>query len=184
MTALAVQADVVTAIGRTLTAAEITALPGALAKASSVVRAVTGRLYEAGTFTVKRRVRCGAVRLDSPATVTTVKRVSTAGTETTLTGWVLRGDTVYGINCGGWVEVTYTSAGTIPAEVVEVTARIAARILTSSAPEGAESWTVTRGPFTESATFGESTDAATPTVSEVQILNRHALRRQGPLTSL
>lgn len=190
MTALAVQADVVTALGRTLTAAEVTALTGALAKASSVVRAVTGRRYEAGTFTVKRRVRCAAVQLDEPSTVTAVKRVSTAGTETTLTGWVLRGDTVYGINCAGWVEVTYTVTAPTPpavlppAEVVEVAARIAGRILTTFAPEGAESWTVTRGPFTESATFSDATDSATPTVSDLQILGRYALRREGPLTSL
>lgn len=187
MTALAAQADVETVLGRTLTAAEVTALPGALAKASRVVRAVTGRRYEAGTFTVRRRTWGGQAVLDcAPTTVDEIVYVNADGTETELTDWTLRGDLVYGL-CPRWVEVTYTvdEPVVVPPEVVGVCAALAARSLTSSAPEGAESWTETRGPFTDSASFGAGGfDSAELSKSEAQALARYALRRLGPLTSI
>jgi hypothetical protein len=191
VTALAAKADVETVLGRTLTAAEDAKLAGALAAASRLVRTVTGRRYEVGTFTVRRRVRDCQVVLDSPTSVGTVAHVCFDGTAETLTGWVLRGDIVYGIrNGGGWVDVTYTVATPtppavlVPADVVAIVAAITARRLTSSVPVGAVSYSETTGPFAESATFERPTDSTSPTGDELQTLGLFALRRPGPLTSL
>jgi hypothetical protein len=185
VTALAAQADVETELGRTLTTAEEANLESALAAASRSVRRVTGRRYEAGTFTVRRRVQDCKVALDSPSSVDTVEWVGFDGTTTELTGWNLRGDIVYGIRGYRWVDVTYTvdTPVEIPADVVSICAAMAGRRLTNTRPEGARSWTVTRGPFTESQTDGP-TDSIAPTVEESQTLALYAMPRFGPLASL
>lgn len=184
MTALATSTDVEAALGRTLTTAESARVGSLLDKASALVRAESGRLLEAGTYTVKRRVRGGKVVLDDPTTVSEVVRVDGGGTETALTGYTLRGSTLYGLGCDRWVEVTYVSAGDVADELVTVTAALAARGLTASAPEGAQSWTVTRGPFSESASFSEPSDSLAPTPSELATIRRFGLRRSGPVTQL
>jgi hypothetical protein len=184
MTALAVSSDVEGVLGRTLTTEEAAKVDAALAKASAWVRAETGRFFEAGTYTVRRKTRNRRVVLDDPVSVASVEVVDSDGTATAVTGWVLRGSVLYGLGCEGWVEVEYASAGTVPEPLVGVVAAMAARNLTASAPEGAESYTVTRGPFTESASFGESTDSVATTPSEAAIVRRYALRRSGSVSLL
>jgi hypothetical protein len=183
MTALATSTDVEAVLGRTLTSPEAAKVDSALASASAAVREVTGRRYEAGTFTVRRRVRNGTVTLDAPASVTGVNDIDSNGTATALTGFTLRGFTVYNL-AGCHVEVTYTSLGEIPDEVVSVTAGIAARLLTTDTPDGATSYTITKGPFTESASFDSATESVSPSVSELKILRRYALTRPGTLSLL
>lgn len=185
MTALATQSDVETAIGRTLTTAEAAKAAGALARASALVRAITDRKFEAGTYTVRRKVRAGRVTLDSPATVTGVNEVNDDGSVTSVTGYTLRGSVVYDLGtCERWVEVTYTTAGTIPAEVVAITAAMAGRDITANRPQGATSYTITRGPFAESASFEDASDSVEPTSSEAKILARYAVRRAGAVSLL
>lgn len=185
MTALATQADVVTSIGRALTTAEAAKAAGALDRASALVRAATDRKFQAGTFTVRRKVRGGRVALDSPATVTAVDGVNDDGSVTAVTGYTLRGSTVYDLGaCEVWVEVTYTTAGTIPAEIVTVTAAMAGRDILADRPQGATSYTITRGPFAESASFEDGSDSVEPTSSEAKILARYAMRRAGAVSLL
>jgi hypothetical protein len=184
MTALATQADVETSIGRTLTATEIAKMDGALARASAVVRAATARKFEEGTYTVRRRVRNGRVSLDSPATVTGVGEVNDDGSVTGVTGYTLRGSVLYDLGCERWVEVTYTTTGAVPAELVEVVAAMAGRDLTSDRPQGATSYTITRGPFAESASFEDASDSVEPTSSEAKIIARYATRRAGAVSLL
>lgn len=176
MTALATSTDVVADLGRALTAAESAKVGAALDKASALVRAETGRFYEADTFTVRRKVSGGKVTLDDPTSVTTVTEVDCDGNATNLSGYTLRGATVYGLGCDRWVEVEYDCAGTIPAALVTVVAAMAGRSITASAPEGVESYTVTRGPFTESASYGATSDSVAATPSELAIIRRHRLR--------
>lgn len=180
MTALAVKADVEAELGRTLTDAEEAKLDAALGAASRSVRRVTGRRYEAGTFTVRRRAFEGKVYLDQPVSVASV---ATDWDATALTGWTFDSvdDSVRGI-CRRWVRVTYTATGDIPADVVEVCAALAARRLTSSVPQGATSYTTTRGPFSDSASFDHPTDSVEPTAEELRMLSQFALPRNGPLT--
>lgn len=184
MTALATSDDVEAELGRTLTAGETAKVDAALDKASAWVRAETGRFLAADTFTVRRKVRAGRVELDDPTSVTSVAEIDYSGTPTDVTGWTLRGSTLHGLGCAGWVEVEYVSAGTIPEALVGVTAAIAARGITSSAPEGAESYTITRGPFSESASFAEGVDSGAVTPSEAAVVRRHALRRAGAVSLL
>lgn len=186
MTALATSTDVEAELGRTLTTAEAAKVDAALDKASALVRAETGRKFEAGTYTVRRKVRRGRVVLDAPATVTSVIAVDGDGTVTAITGAILRteDETVYNLGCDRWVEITYTTAGEVPAELVPVVAALAAANITSGAPEGVQSYTVTKGPFSESATFAEPTDSLAPTPSILSVIRRHKLRRPGPISSL
>lgn len=184
MTALATSTDVVADLGRALTTVEAAKVDAALDKASALVRDETGRKFEADTFVVRRRVRGGMVTLDDPNTVNSVVEVDSEGAETALTGYALRGSTLYGLGCDKWVEVDYDSLGTVPAELKTIVAAIAARNITASAPEGAESYTVTRGPFSESASFAEPTDSVSALPSELKVIRRYALRRSGPVTQL
>jgi hypothetical protein len=183
MTALATSTDVEAVIGRTLTAAEDAQIESALDAASAAVREATGRKYEAGTFTVRRKVRNGSVDLDAPATVTGINDIDSNGTATAVTGYTLRGSTVYNV-AGCNVEVTYTSAGLVPDEVVKVCAEMAAHKLSSEVPDGATWWSVTKGPFTESATFAAASDAGKPTYAHSKILRRYALARSAGLSML
>lgn len=184
MTALAASEDVEAVLGRTLTADESARIGAILDAASAAVREATGRKYEAGTHTVRRKVRGGKVRLDAPATVTDVVEVDCDGNETTLTGHTLRDDTVYGLGCAGWVEVTYTTLGDVPDDLVAVVASMAARDLTTATPSGATGYTITKGPFTESATFDSPTEAIEPTPAEARVIRRYALPKPGVLQAV
>ena len=185
MTALATSSDVTAVLGRTLTTAETAKLSAALDAASAAVREVTGRKYESDSFTVRRRVRSdGIITLDAPESVSSVNQINSDGSATELTGFTLRGDKVYGLGCAGWVEVEYDSDGEVPDEVVGVTASMAARLLTTDTPDGATSYTITKGPFTESASFDAPTESVSPSVSELRILRRYALARTSTLSTL
>ena len=186
MVALATQADVESdeVLGRTLTSAEQAKVGSALDKASDYVRSETGRRFEAGTYTVTRYARGGKVRLDSPATVTAVNLIDSLGTATVIdaTTYTLRGGVLYGLPYSGQYEVTYTSTGDVPPELVRVVAAMAARDITEDKPQGATSYTVTKGPFTESASFDAPTDSVMPTPSEARIIRRFAARRSGSVS--
>lgn len=182
MVALATPADVEAELGRSLTSVEQARVETALESASDYVRTETGRKWSAGTYTVARRPRDGRVHLDSPATVTAVVSVDALGAETTLTDYTLRGSTIYGLGYADRVEVTYTSTGDVPDEVMRVVAAMAAREITEGRPQGATSYSVTTGPFGESATFDEPTDSAEPTRAEMKILARYGARRFGSVS--
>jgi hypothetical protein len=177
MTALAIQADVESDLGRTLTSTEAAEVDAALEKASDYVRAETGRKFEAGTYTVTRRVRNGRVRLDSPDSVSAVVTIDTLGAETALTGWTLRGDVLYGLGYACDVEVTYTSTAAVPDEIRRLTAALAARSVTSAAQAGVESQQI----GSLSMRFG-SGDSIFLTKSERSTLARY--RRLGGSVSL
>lgn len=181
MVALATATDVANELGRALTSQETAEVAVALDSASDYVRTVTGRKFEAGTYTVRRRACGGRVWLDSPATVTGVVSVDSAGLTTAVTGFRLRGSTLYGLG-DGWVEVTYATAGTIPADIRRVVAAMAARDITEDRPQGATSYTVTKGPFSESAQFEEPTDSIEPTRAEAKVLAKYGARRFGSVS--
>lgn len=176
MTALATSTDVEAVLGRTLTEAEDAKVSSALDRASAVVRAETGRFFDDATHTVRRFVRKGRALLDDPDTITAIYLIGCDGATSSLTGYTLRGDTVYGLGGDGTIEVEYVTAGTIPADIVGVTAAMAARDLTTQTPTGATSYTLTRGPFSESATFDVPTESITLSPSESRILARYRLR--------
>lgn len=182
MVALAAQADVETELGRVLTSAEAAKVAAALDSASDYVRAETGRKWEAGTYTVARRPRDGKVSLDAPATVTGIVAVDALGAATTVTGYTLRGSTVYGLGYAERVEITYTTTGAVPADLRRVVAAMAARDITEDRPQGATSYSVTKGPFSESADFDEPTDSIEPTRAEGKILAKYGARRFGSVS--
>jgi len=185
VTALATSDDVEAVLGRTLTAEESAKVGAALDKASALVRAETGRFFEADTYTVRRKVRDRKVAsLDDPTSVSEVVAVDGDGNETAVTGYTLRNGVLYGLGCDRWVEITYVSAGDVPSEIVTEVAALAAANITASAPEGAESYTVTRGPFSESASFAEATDSLAPTPSSLAVIRKYALRLTGPVSQL
>lgn len=174
MVAMATQTDIVAELGRALTSAEVAKADAALDRASDYVRTETRRKWEAGTYTVTRRARNGRVTLDGPTSVGSVVWVDSLGTAETVTGTTLRGRTLYGLTSGLTYEITYTSDGTIPNELVRVVAAMAARDITNEVPQGATSYSVTRGPFSEQAGFDEPTDSLLPTPSEERIIRKYA----------
>jgi hypothetical protein len=184
---MATQADVEAELGRTLSAEEAAKVSTALESASDYVRAETGRKWAAGTFTVTRRPRSGKVRLDSPASIASVSTIDETGTASTVDAgtYALRGGTVYGLSYACEYEITYVSDGTVPDELRRVVAAMVARDLTEDRPQGATSYSTTKGPFSESATFDEPMDSVEPTKAERRILDRFAARsRMGTLSLL
>ena len=181
MAAMATQTDVVAELGRALTSDESARVDAALERASDYVRAETKRRFEAGTYTVTRRPRNGRVTLDGAATVTAVNTVDATGTasEVDATSYTLRGNTVYGLTYACEYEITYTSDGTVPAELVRVVAAMASRDITNEVPAGATSYSWTKGPFGASAGFDEPVDSVTPSPSEERIIRKYALRSYG-----
>lgn len=180
---LATQADVEAELGRALTSDETAKVDTALAAASDYVRTETRRKFEAGTFTVRRRARDGRATVYDASSVSMVNAISSDGTATAVTGYTLRGTTLYGVG-SGWIEVTYTSDGTVPEKLVRVVAAMAARDITNDRPQGATSYTVSKGPFTESAGFDEPNDAALPTPSEARIIAAYRARRSRSVSLL
>ncbi len=168
MAALATRPDVEVDIGRALTAEESSRVERVLDRASAYVRAQTGRRYQAGATTVRRRVRDGRIVLDDPTSVQAVREVNTGVAATTLIGWILDGDAVLGLD-GCWVEVDYTSAGDVPTEIRDVTAALAGRLLTAPAL-GLSARQA--GPLLEQ--YRTVSDAATE--ADRAVLERHRLR--------
>lgn len=177
MAALATSADVVAEIGRALTSEETAKVDAALESASDYVRTTTGRRFEAGTYTVTRYARGGQVRLDSPDAVTAVNVIDSLGTATLMdaSGYALRGSALFGLGWGRF-EITYTSAGTVPDDLKRVVAAMAARDITEDRPQGATSYTVTKGPFSEAASFDEPQDSIEPTRAEAKIIAKYGPR--------
>lgn len=183
MSALATSADVEAVLGRSLSVEESERVEAALAKASAFVRADTGRRFEAGEVQVRRRARGGRILLDDPESVESVTAVSACGDVAEVTGFTFRAPYLYGL-ADGWYEVGYTAAGSVPDDVAAVVASMAARNVTNTAPEGVQSYSDTRGPFTESATFAEPTDSISATPTELATIRRHVLRVGGPVNML
>lgn len=175
MVAMATQGDVEAELGRTLTSVEAGKVDAALDSASDLVRTLTNRRWAAGTYTVRRRPRGGMVVLDSPSAVTTIDAVDALGATTPLAGHVLRGSTVYNVG-GDWVEITYTSTGDIPSELIRVVAAMAARDVTEDRPQGATSYAVSTGALSESAQFDQPQDSIEPTRAESKIITKYARR--------
>jgi hypothetical protein len=177
MAALAAQADVESELGRALTSAEAAKVAAALDSASDYVRTTTGRKFAAGTYTVTRYARGGRVRLDSPDAVTAVNIIDYLGTATLVgsDGYTLRGSVLYGLGAGQY-EITYTSTGTVPDDLKRVVAAMAARDITEDRQQGATSYTVTKGPFSEAASFDEPQDSIEPTRAEARIIAKYGPR--------
>jgi hypothetical protein len=98
--------------------------------------------------------------------------------------YTLRGSTVYGLAYACEYEITYASSGDVPAELVQVVAAMAARDLTEDRPQGATSYSITKGPFSESAQFDEPTDSVEPTRAEAVVIARFTARRTRTLSIL
>lgn len=186
MAALATQTDVESddVLGRALTSAEAAKVSSALEKASDYVRTETGRKFAAGTYTVTRYARDGKVRLDSPTAVTAVNIIDSLGVATLVdsTTYTLRGSVLYGLPYAAQYEITYTTDGTAPDELVRVVAAMAAREITNEIPANATSYSWNKGPFGGSASFDSPTDSVLPTPSEERIIRRFAARRSGSVS--
>ena len=167
-TAIATTADVVAALGRSLTTAEPDRATALLLLATAAVEAETRRRFAPGTYTVGRKVRAGKVSL--PATVDTVTEVrsvdQTTGTAQVLTGYTTRGRTIYGLPAC-FVEVDFTVTEAPPAEVVGVVAGIAAATI-SGPPVGASQESA--GPF--SVSYADSSGRVWLSASDKAILCR------------
>ena len=150
---LATQTDVEAALGRDLATSEEGRAAQLLATASEAVSAETNRYrFEPGTYTVRRKVHSGRVKI--PAKVDSVASVASVdpdtGAPTPLTGWNLYGSTVYGIQaCTAEIQFTVTEA--VPAAVVAIVAGAVSATL-SGPQQGASSETV--GPWSVSYVDG------------------------------
>jgi hypothetical protein len=173
MTALATSEDVEAAIGRTLTADEITrADENLIPLASAYVQDWTGFRFAPGEYTVGRLARHGRVVL--PASVATVDEVREIdqcdGSVTTLTlttDYTVRGRTVYGLG-SAFVEVDFTVTDAVPVEIVALVAGIAAGSL-AGPPVGASQESA--GPF--SISYVNSSGRVFLSVSDKAILRRY-----------
>lgn len=186
MTALATSADVEAVLGRTLTADESARVTGELDKASAYIRAETRRPFDAAEVTVERKVRDnGTVTLVDADTVSVVTEVGCDGTATTLTGWTQRGNKVYRLAPRATVEVTHTRSANVPEALVSLCAQLAAAGLTSEAETGVQSQTITKGPFTESFSYGAGGhDAYALDATQSSVLRAHSRPRVGSVSLL
>jgi len=164
-TALATTANVATAIRRALTTEESARADYLLLIASTAVEIESGYKFAPTAvdtvYTVGRKVRSGRVKLPAKvATVTAVRSVDQFdGAATTLTGYTLRANTVYGLGLDRpnqpirslypdlFVEIDFTVTQAIPPVIVDLVAGIVARTL-AGPPTGIQSETA--GPFTKS----------------------------------
>lgn len=181
MTALATSANVVSVLGRALTADESARVGAELDKASAFVRAETRRAFDVGPFTVLRRVRdTGTVALDAPATVSTVSAIDCDGTAEALSDWTLRGVKVYGLPPRAWVEVTYAGDATIPAALISLCAELATSGLANTVKPGLKS--ITKGPFSE--TYEDGAHGIVLSAEQAVVLKAHKRHRLGSVTLL
>lgn len=175
MPALATLDDVAAALGRSLTDSETDRVTGLLETASAAVEQAAGNYrFAAGSYTptrvAHRKLRIpGAV-----AAVSAVNEVDCDGTETALTGWVLRGSTLYGVDtCEREVEISFTVTADVPAEVVQVTAGIVAATL-GAPPVGASSEQA--GPFLVS--YADSSGRVWLSASDRAVLGKYRTPRR------
>lgn len=151
--ALATPADVEIALGRTLAATEVGRVEQLLQTASAAAADTAGGFrFAPGDYTVRRRVHRGRVLL--PATVESVTSVSSVDSETgattTLTGWALAGNAVYGIDACD-AEIAFTVTADVPDKIVALVAGAVAATVSSPAG-GAQS--MDAGPFSVSFVDG------------------------------
>lgn len=137
---LATLADVETALGGPVDQAKTGRVEQLLRIASDAVLSATGGFqFEPGTYTSCRKVHCGRVRI--PARVESVSAVSSVdpntGSATPITGWTLRGNTLYGIKACT-VDVTYTVAEVVPQTIADLVSGVVAATM-SGPPVGASS---------------------------------------------
>lgn len=187
MAALATSADVVTVLGRALTADESNRVDAELDKASAFIRAESRRPFDATEVTVARKVRDnGTILLVDADTVSAVVAVDCDGEATTLAtdDWTQRGSKVYGLTPRTWVEVTHTRDATVPAELVDLCAQIVAAAIVSDVKPGVESQTVTKGPFSESYTFRDGSTTSLLSADQVAVLRRHSRPKIGSVPLL
>ncbi len=150
---LATTADVETALGRDLTENEIGRVSLLLSTAAEAVAAETNRYrFEPGSYTVRRKVHGGRVKI--PAAVDVITAVSSVDPETgapsPITGWTLYGSTVYGI-AACTAEIAFTVTADVPPAIVAIVAGAVASTLASDI-QGVSSETV--GPWTTSYVDG------------------------------
>lgn len=186
MAALATSADVVAVLGRALTADESARVGAELDKASAFIRAETRRPFDPAEVTVSRKVRDnGTVLLVDADDVSAVVEVDCDGDESTITGWTQRGSKVYGLTPRSTVEVTHTREATIPEALVGLTAQLVVAGLASEVTTGVQSQTITKGPFTESYTFGaDGHDAYALDSTQATVLHAHSRPRVGSVSLL
>lgn len=154
MTALAVTADVATAIGRPLTAGDETSRATALILlASAEVEIETGYKFAPTTYTITRLASdCNQIVI--PANVASVQAIreinQSNGAPTTLaltTDYTVRGKVIYMQSAREFIEIDFTVTAAVPTEIVKLVAGIVARTLAGPAT-GVQSETA--GPFTKS----------------------------------
>jgi len=153
MTALAVAADVATAIGRPLVAgAETNRAELLLLLASAEVETETGYKFVPTTYTITR-IPDGRKQIVIPAAVASVQAVreinQSDGTSTTLaltTDYTVRGKVIYMQRACEVIEIDFTVSAAVPTEIVKLVAGMVARTL-AGPPTGIQSETA--GPFTK-----------------------------------
>lgn len=171
MANLAAAPQVAAELGRSLTASEQVRVDVLLARVSAYIRHRTGRAYTPGTATYRGESTGLPLELDDATAVSAVRTV-VDGTPTTETGYVLRSSVLHLVP-EGTVEVDYTSAGTIPAEVRDVAAALTARVL-----DGPEPWVTGVSIDDASERYGDGFDPLLTTVEET-VLAANSLRRFG-----
>jgi hypothetical protein len=168
MTALAIPPDVETALGRSLTAEETPRAVALLLLASAAVEEHTGYRFAPGTYTVGRKPRGGKVRIPADVATATVTEVNqSTGAASVITGYTLRGSTLYGLKAC-WVEVVFIVTAEVPDEIATLVAGIVAATL-AGPPVGAES--AQAGPFQMS--FVTSSGKVYLSASDKLILRRY-----------
>lgn len=151
-TSLASLEDVVALLGRDLTSAETIKATALLAKASALFREEAGRLFAAGTSTVRLKANGGRVYLPEPiASIGSV--VDDRGAPV---AYVRRGqwlDTRLGSDA--FVTVEYAHTADVPELARWTVAEVAVTVLTlaPSAASGITQSTTSAGPFSVSETY-------------------------------
>lgn len=167
---LATPADVATALGGTLDPAQTGRVEQLLRIASeAVLTATDGFRFEPGTYTTRRKVHGGRVRIPARVeSVTTVSAVNpTTGAPTPITGWTLYGSTLYGVKACT-AEVTFEVTEAVPKSIADLVAGVVAATLSGPAV-GAQS--LGAGPFTVS--FADSSGRVWFSKSDKAILARY-----------
>jgi len=151
---LASAADVATALGRSLTPAELLRVGPILDKASELFRRQSGQQFTAGTSTVRLKVNGGRVYLTQAPVVsvaTVVDDDAVAVTYTRAGQWL----TVEDLTSADFVTVTYTHGGDVPDLVRLTIAEIGAKVLSvdPKARAGVSQFAHSEGPYSESGTY-------------------------------
>jgi hypothetical protein len=166
---------VATLLGRTLTTAEEDRAAALIVAASAAIESYTGRRFTGGEHTVGRFVCHGRVKLPSTEveSVTAVRSLDVCtGEAADVDVYLLRGNTVYGLDWNRFVEVDYVATASVPAEVAAVAAGLVAATV-SSPPVGLTSEQI--GPFAQS--FADSSGRVWWSKTDKLILGKYKLAR-------